>query len=63
MAAEYIVLADADERDLTHLDAYREIGGYAQLVPHVPDRLRLTRGGPALRRRLTPLLAALRARA
>jgi NADH-quinone oxidoreductase subunit F len=30
-APEYIVLADAEGRDLTQLDAYREVGGYAQL--------------------------------
>jgi NADH-quinone oxidoreductase subunit F len=29
--SEYIVLADAEGRDLTQLAAYREVGGYAQL--------------------------------
>ena len=28
---DVIVLAGADERDLTQLDEYREVGGYAQL--------------------------------
>jgi NADH-quinone oxidoreductase subunit F len=30
-APEYIVLADAEGRDLAQLSAYREVGGYAQL--------------------------------
>src|SRR6478735_6855952 len=31
MPRHALVLAGADERDLTQLDAYRELGGYAQL--------------------------------
>ncbi len=31
MAAELTILTGADERDLTKLDEYRAIGGYAQL--------------------------------